>query len=83
MLFDWIGANAISLLWMVVVVVTAYAIYGAAAFTLVGHIKAISESSKLDEDVLKRRDERRQQHWKERHRHKNPQCVVCEVLEKR
>jgi hypothetical protein len=35
-LMDWFGSNAISLLWMIVVVVTAFVIYGSAVTVATG-----------------------------------------------
>jgi hypothetical protein len=90
MFINWIGDNAISLLWMIVVTWTAFAIYGSAVSIATGLVTAIAAGSKPSEDELKRQaaeklksDERQQQYWKERHKHENPQCEVCKEEEER
>ena len=83
-IMDWFWSNAISLLWMIVVLVAAFVIYGAASAIAAG----IALCGRPSEDELKRRaeeryksEERQQQYWKERHMHENPQCEVCKKEE--
>ena len=84
---DWFWSNAISLLWMIVVLVTAFVIYGTAAVAAATIAAAIALCGRPSEDELKRlaeekykSEERQQQYWKERHKHENPQCEVCKEV---
>ena len=86
MLIHWIVDNAISLLWMLVVIIAA-GIIGSAGAEIAG---GIARSGIPSEEELKRRtaekrdsDERQQKYWKERHKHENPQCEVCKKEEER
>src|SRR5215510_11619814 len=89
---DWIENNAISLLWMVVVLVSVYVVVHVVLGTDVSKIAVYTKLEQIltqtIQDELKRRaneryesEERQQQYWKERHRHENPQCEVCKEEE--
>ena len=82
-IMNWLLINAVPLLWMIVVLVTAFVIYGAAAGAAAGIVAGIVLCGRPSEDELKRQAEtnarlqcesekRQQQYWKERHKHENP-----------
>jgi hypothetical protein len=76
---SWLGSHAMSLLWMLVVGVTACVIYASAVALARRIFLEIAQGRKWREEEFQRAGARQQQYWKERHRHAHPECEVCKA----
>ena len=72
-LVDWLVRHAIELLWML----TALGAASILASELGAIAAALTEGARTREEQAQRRVDRRQEHWRERHRHTHPQCALC------
>jgi hypothetical protein len=72
-LVDWLVRHAIELLWML----TALGAASILASELGAIAAALTEGARTREEQAQHLDQRRQEHWRARHRHTHPQCAVC------